>query len=158
MLLPLEGYLRRMAGAILGDPHEAQDALQEALLSALVARDQLRDTRFFKPWLKKIVAHQCGRHLKKRAQIVPIGRSDSYIFDKSVCPGEDLLIWEVVAGLPQHLGQIVTLRYAGDLKQTEIADLLEIPVGTVKSRLHTALTRLRELMDDAKGGTNHEMS
>ena len=59
-LSPLEAYLFKMALAITGNSHDAQDALQEAVLSAYVARDQLRDKQYFKAWIKTIVAHQCG--------------------------------------------------------------------------------------------------
>jgi DNA-directed RNA polymerase specialized sigma24 family protein len=57
LLKPIESYLLRMALAITCDRHDAQDALQEAVLSTFVARDNLRDRQQFKAWIKKIVAH-----------------------------------------------------------------------------------------------------
>ncbi len=158
LLTPLESYLSRMALAITGDRNEAQDALQESLLAAFTARDQLRETAFFKPWLKKIVAHQCIKQIKKRGRVIPIGRSDEYLFDRedSRYKTDDSLLWEVVKSLPEPLARIITLKYMADLTHREIANILQIPEGTVKSRLHKALSDLRVMLSE-KGGNTNEM-
>lgn len=157
-LQPLESYLYRMAVAILGKD-DAQDALQEAILSAFVAREQLRDPERFKPWIKKIVAHQCSRELRKRGTVLPMGRGEEYVFDRDKgSRPDDHLIWQVVNQLPEIYSQVVVLRYLADLSQKEIAESLGIPEGTVKSRLYKGIGKLREMLDIKEGGTVNEMS
>ncbi|MDW7650657.1 MAG: sigma-70 family RNA polymerase sigma factor [Bacillota bacterium] len=148
LLQPLEAYLARMAHAIVGDREEAKDALQDALLSAFVTRNQLRDTAYFKPWIKKIVAHQCGRQLKKKGRVIPMGSAAEMTPDSSAGNQHDGLIWDVVQTLPEHQSRVITLRYMADLKQTEIAAVLNIPEGTVKSRIHKALVSLRKILGE----------
>ncbi len=158
-LRPLEAYLYRMALAIVGKD-DAQDVLQEALLSAFVARKQLRDPQYFRPWIKKIVARQCGKQLRNRGTVFPMGRGEEYVFDstdKGKRP-EDHLIWQVVNQLPEIYSQVVILRYLGDMSQKEIAEALGIPEGTVKSRLHKGIGKLREMLEAEKGGLANEMS
>ena len=155
LLRPLESYLKRMAQAITRNHIDAQDALQEGVLAAFVARDQLRDVGLFKPWIKKIVAHQCGRQIRKRGRVIPMGLPEEYFYHKSTTLGnEDWLIWEMVARLPEHYAQVLILKYAADMKQTEVAEALGIPVGTVKSRLHHALSKLRNVMKERDGELN----
>ena len=145
-----------MALAITGNVQDAQDALQDAVVSAFLARDQLRDHRYFKPWIKTIVAHQCGRVIRQRRKIVPMGRPEEFLAQRCHYGFEDDLIWELVERLPQNYAQVLTLRYAADLKQAEIAQVLGIPVGTVKSRLHNAMAKMRELME--RGCEGNEVS
>ena len=159
LLKPLETYLTKMAVAIMGNRDEGQDALQEGLLSAFVARNQLRDKKLFKPWIKRIVAHQCSNQLKKRKRVIPMGRGEEFTFER-----EDLnnktdknLIWDVVQQLPYQQAQVLTLRYMVDLSQKEMAKFLEVPEGTVKSRLHRALGALREILNEERGGKANEM-
>lgn len=152
LLRPLETYLLRMALAITGNAPDAQDALQEAVLSAYVARNQLRDKMYFKAWMKTIVAHQCGGVIRKRSRVVPMGRGEEFHYGN--CSSQYGLIWNLVEDLPSHYSQIVVLRYAADLKQSEIADILGVPIGTVKSRLHYALRRLRAQMEEKDGGSS----
>lgn len=156
LLRPIESYLMRMALAITCDGQDAQDALQEAVLSAFVARDCLRDRQQFNAWIKKIVAHKCSDLLRRRGRVVPMGRVADFLSDGKEHCYNDLLIWDVVNDLPSHYAQIITLRYAADLKQVEIADILGLPVGTVKSRLHNALKKLRQLLE--VGGEEDEVS
>ncbi len=152
LLSPLEAYLFRMALAITGNSHDAQDALQEAVLSAYVSRDQLRDKQYFKAWIKTIVAHQCGSAIRGRGRVVPMGRGEE--FSQNSARADQGLIWNLVEELPQSHAQIIILRYAADLKQAEIAETLDVPVGTVKSRLHYALKRLRAQIEGKEGGKN----
>lgn len=150
-LRPLESYLKRMAVAITRNPADAQDALQEGVLAAFVAREKLRDPSLFKPWIKKIIAHQCGRQIRKRGQVIPMGLPGDYTLNCSEGGSDAWLIWDQVARLPELYAQIIIMRYAADLKQAEIAQALDIPVGTVKSRLHNALGKLRMIFQERDG-------
>lgn len=141
-----QGYLERVAQALLGNRADAEDALQEAALSGFMHFDQLRGGEAaFRAWMRRILVHECGRMLRARQRVVPMASAAEAA--AAAAPGPDAeagLVWELVADLADHLRPVVVMRYLLDLPQQEIADLLAIPIGTVKSRLGKALAQLRQ--------------
>lgn len=142
-----QGYLERVAMAMLGNRADAEDTLQEAALAGYRSFSQLRGGEFaFGAWMRRILIHQCRLILDRRQRTFPVEDLAHYIPD--TVPGPDpeaSAVWELVAGLADHLRAVVVLRYMLDMSQQEVADELGIPVGTVKSRLGKALTLLREM-------------
>lgn len=57
-------------------------------------------------------------------------------------------VWHIINQLPQEYQGIIKLRFAGQLSYAEMAQVLEVPIGTVRSRLHRALKKIRERLDD----------
>ncbi|HYF91620.1 MAG TPA: sigma-70 family RNA polymerase sigma factor [Symbiobacteriaceae bacterium] len=146
-----QGYLERIAFAMLGNRPDAEDALQEAALAGYAAFHQLRGgERAFGAWMRRILIHKCRRILESRRRTFPVDDLQAYIPD--TVPGPDAeatALWEMVARLSDHLRPVIVLRYMLDMPQQEIAEALGIPVGTVKSRLGKALELLRQ-MDTAE--------
>jgi RNA polymerase sigma-70 factor (ECF subfamily) len=157
----LYGYLRRY----LGDADLAEDVFQNTFLQLYTKRDQYEVGRPVRPWLYTIATHQAidalrrnGRHqavsLDQQRQELPEGEVHSLIeLLESQSPGPLELVEgeerrqrvrEGVDRLPDFLRQVVVLAYYQGLKYREIAEILDIPVGTVKSRLHSALLKLQE--------------
>ncbi len=157
----LYGYLRRY----LGDDHLADDVFQNTFLQVYVKGDQYELGRPVKPWLYTIATNQAVDALRRN------GRHPAVSLDQTVREtgdGEIRSLIEVlesnasgpleqvqgderrnlvragVEQLPDFLRQVVILAYYQGLKYRDIADVLDIPVGTVKSRLHAALKRLNE--------------
>ena len=140
----------RLAGLILADGHEAEDAVQEALASAWRRFDELRDLDRFAAWFDRIVVNGCRDRLRRRSTIRfvplasdvdPAGRDPFQAFldrDALLAHLRDLSADERI---------VVVLRYWADLQLEAIAERLAIPLGTVKSRLHRALGRLRADLD-----------
>lgn len=123
---------------------DAEDALQETLVTAFVARDQLQDTLSFLPWVRRILVRQSNR-LYRRAHI-PM---DPVILQGIVAAQEDqtdIDFGELALELPDDLRKVVVLRYLADMSQEEVANLLGVRIGTVKSRLNRALNILRRKM------------
>ncbi len=157
----LYGYLRRY----LGDSDLADDVFQNTFLQLYLKSSQYETGRPVRPWLYTIATHQAidalrrnGRHqalsLDQNRKEMPDGEIQSLLeLLEARGPGPlDLVQGEerrerVRAGvdkLPDFLKQVVVLAYYQGLKYKDIADILQIPVGTVKSRLHTALIKLQE--------------
>lgn len=157
----LYGYLRRY----LGDGNLADDVFQNTFLQLYVKSGQYEQGRPVRPWLYTIATHQAidalrrnGRHqavsLDQTREELPDGNFRSLIEmleARGPCPVEQVegeerreRIRASVERLPDFLRQVVLLAYYQGLKYREIADILDIPVGTVKSRLHAALTKLQE--------------
>ena len=156
----LFSYLRRY----LGNAEMAEDAFQATFLQVHLKCKQFERGRSFRPWLYTIATNQAidAQRRSRRHRMVSLdraGQSESDDVGKLV----DLLVspeptptaqlssderrrWinRAVDNLPQPLRDVVQLVYFQDLKYREAAEALEIPVGTVKSRMHAAVAKLNE--------------
>lgn len=152
-----QGYLERIALAMLGNRADAEDALQEAALAGYQNFHQLRGGEHaFGAWMRRILIHQCRRILDRRQRTIPMDDLSGVIPESAPGPDPDsTAVWEMVARLGDHLRPVVVLRYLLDYTQQEIADELAIPLGTVKSRLGKALALLREMETSERTGQAH---
>lgn len=158
---PLLGFLYRMTG---GNRALAEDLVQEAFLRVLKAIGNYHATQPFKPWLYAIAVNLTRDHFKRAdtrrsnlvgdevlAEIV----SDAEALDAGLLAGEEAqAVAAAIADLPPHQREALLLRYYQDLSLTEIALALNVPVGTVKSRLHLGLKRLKAQLES--GQDEHE--
>lgn len=145
--------LYRHVRSITGDRDRALDALQNSLL--LIARrlGGLRDPRWFKAWAYRIATREAARTAKRESRFDD-RRAEAELADHSevALPEErfdaDMIraCTEQVANLPPACQIVVRLHYFEEMTFVEIAEALEIPVGTVKSRLAYGLARLRSFM------------
>jgi RNA polymerase sigma-70 factor, ECF subfamily len=161
-----EQELYRYLARYLGDPSLAQDVFQNTFLQVHLKRGLYEDGRPVRPWLYAIATHQAVDALRKAGRHPTVsldqrGTSgnesdagslvDLLVSDQAGpladLQGEERREWvrQSVAKLPATLRETLVLAYHQDLKYREIAEILEIPVGTVKSRLHAALTRLKQM-------------
>jgi RNA polymerase sigma-70 factor (ECF subfamily) len=141
-----------VATLILRDPDRAQDAVQEALVSAWKDVRALRDPDAWDAWLHRITVWACYRVAKKERRrkmvelkVVPDPDRTVASDSASALANRDL-IERQLNDLPIDHRSVVVLRFYLDLPLDEVADILDIPVGTVKSRLHRALASLRDSM------------
>lgn len=150
-----QGYLERIALAMLDSRPDAEDALQEAALAGYQHADQLRGgEQAFGAWMRRILIRKCRRILERRRRTLPVDDLAAYLPD--TVPGPDAeatAIWELVAQLSDHLRPVIVLRYMMDMSQMEVAEALGIPLGTVKSRLGKALELLRQLEQEQRRET-----
>jgi RNA polymerase sigma-70 factor (ECF subfamily) len=154
----LEGELSmayRLAGYLLADAAEAQDAVQEASVRAWKGWVDLRERDRFHAWFSQILVNVCRTRLRQRSRRRTLDVDD---FDlEGADPFRAALARDAVgrslSSLSQELRMVVILRYWGDLPLAEIADRLRIPIGTVKSRHHAALQALRRRIEPAEGGS-----
>ncbi|MBT5536468.1 sigma-70 family RNA polymerase sigma factor [Candidatus Poribacteria bacterium] len=139
----------------LGAFQLAEDAAQEAFLEAWKSLDGLQQPDAFVAWFRQIVSRSCARITRKR-QVLTVPAEDAWeVASGDPNPHEsaeagDLhrRVMEAIKSLPEHEQLVTALYYIDGYTQPEIADFLEVPTGTVKSRLHKARTRLqRGLMD-----------
>ena len=141
--------LVRTATNLLRDRHEAEDVAQEAFLKGFREIGKLREDRAFSGYLYKICVRLCMDRLRlKRAELTE--------FD-SVQPHEGanienrVVIAKLLAQLPYDLRTTLVLREMEQLSYEEVAEVMHVPIGTVRSRLHTARERFRKLWIEAVG-------
>lgn len=146
----------RLAAVILGDRVEAEDAVHDAAVAAWRAFDGLRDPDRFDAWFRRIVVNGCRDRLRARARhrIVDLGRElaegeHPAGGDPSEPTAARDALERAMAYLDPDHQVVVVLRFGADLTVPAIAATLAIPEGTVKSRLHHALGRLRAAMQEA---------
>jgi RNA polymerase sigma-70 factor (ECF subfamily) len=145
----------------LGARAAAEDVFQETFLQVHLSGDRFDPERRFKPWLFTIAANKAKDALRKsqRSSAVPIGaisEAQDMSFDEmlnalgsdNMVPYDELeknetaaQVNEVIAGLPENLRAILILAYFNKFSYKQMADVLSIPIGTVKSRLHTAVAK-----------------
>ena len=140
----------RTAWVLTGSHTLAEDAVQEAWLEAWQNLHRYDSTRPFRPWLLAIVAHHSHRFTRNLHH-----HADVFLIDETLLPARDDVaehylhqevdaeIRQAIATLSSDQREVIDLRFFAELELTEIADVLNIPVGTVKSRLHRALQLLR---------------
>ena len=162
----LYGYLRRY----LGDASLAEDVFQNTFLQLYTKIKQYESGRPVRPWLYTIATHQAIDALRRngRHQAVSLDQQRMDAGDGEVQSLMETLehlgpgpldraeeeerrerVRASVEGLPDFLRQVLILAYYQGLKYREIADIVGIPVGTVKSRLHAALVKLQEAWSGA---------
>lgn len=142
----------RLAGYLLHDAAEAEDATQEAVTKAWESRGKLRDDDRFAAWFGRIVANVCQDRLRRRRGVRVVEINDEIAGDvHSRDDFRDALardeVGRLVRTLPPDQQLVVALRFWRDLPLEEIAERLDLPLGTVKSRLHYAMRALRKELD-----------
>lgn len=131
--------LFRIAYTLLHDEQDCADALQEALLRAWRNLPRLREERYFDTWLVRILINECKRLCaQRRRQIVPLSAP--------LAP-EDVGLHDALRALDARYRLPVVLHYLEGYSLEEIAWLLRIPMGTVKSRMHAGRARLKDMLE-----------
>jgi RNA polymerase sigma-70 factor (ECF subfamily) len=152
----------RLAGLLLGDEHEAQDATQDALIRAWQSIGSLRDPAGFQAWFDRILVNICRDRLRRHRRIafVPIepeaaarGRLDTPDATdpfRAVLDRDHAVRAMAVVSPDERI--VLILHYWADLTLDVVAERLGWPVGTVKTRLHHGLNEIRRALESTPGG------
>jgi len=132
----------RVAFSYMRNVHDANDAVQEVTYICLKQAHQVQSPVFFKTWLVRIVINTCLSMKKKQNRIIV---SDN-IMERSSEMSQLFEINDAIMQLPVEQQELIHLKYFQDLKNSEIATLKNIPEGTVKSRLHKTIKKLKYLL------------
>jgi len=138
----LLGYLTRLTGRA----ETAEDLLQETFVQAMRRPDRLGNAASPRAWLFAIARHLGLNAMRRPRLTVPLPEGMVAV----PCHEEDPRLEQVrraIVDLPEPQREALSLRLAQRLSYEEIADVLEIPVGTVRSRLHNAIKNLRERLN-----------
>lgn len=151
-----EGLAFRAAYLITHDTDEAADAAQDAFVRAYRALASFKVDQPFRPWLLRIVTNQALNRVKsgqRRIHMAERFAQDMLTNQNAPLPehaaadreqNERLL--QAVRRLDANAQTLIALRFFLELPESEVAQTLNVPLGTVKSRLHRALARLREII------------
>lgn len=136
--------LYRLTCGMLPEPQDRMDAVQEAVLRAWAKRDGLRNEAHFETWLTRILINECHNIQRARRRVValegapePAGRE-----------GVDVPLRDAVLALDEKLRLPVILYYMDGYGVAEVARILRVPEGTVKSRLRRARGELKDMLSE----------
>ncbi len=153
-----------VAKNLVGSKEDARDLCQEAFMKTWRARETFRDGDPFLPWFHRILRNTCFSFLRKHGRIkkssLSAGQTDNgdatdwELVDQGPGPSSDVehnetkaLFWEAMQRLTARDREILVLRQFQDLSYREISHALDVPEGTVMSRLYHARRRLREFLE-----------
>lgn len=154
-------FVYNLALRAVNDAHEAEDIAQEAFVRAWRALPNFRRQSQFRTWLYRIVTNLCYNRLPRlRRELSTLGekaldvpddpaRDPSMRFEASELRA---FLHQQIDALPESYRMLIVLRYQQDLSYEEIADVLSLPLGTVKTGLFRARARLREAVEGYEKG------
>jgi RNA polymerase sigma-70 factor (ECF subfamily) len=148
----------------LGNRASAEDVFQETFLQVHQSAEQFDPQRRFRPWLFTIAANKARDLIRSQARrptnplsatISPSDEESGEFIDlmqsAAELPGEPMekrelqqLVHNTVTGMPEHLREILLLSYFHQFPYKQISEILDIPLGTVKSRLHAAVAHFAD--------------
>jgi len=141
------------AYSILGDFHLAEDAAQDAFIEAYFCLGRLKEPKAFPAWFRRIVSRQCSRLTRgKQYPTVPLEATTEMAnpgpspLDLAAQRETQEMVLSAVNTLPEHERIATTLAYINGYSLAEVGDFLEVSVDTVKNRLRSARSKLRERM------------
>lgn len=148
-----EAYLHAVAVRLSGDRELAKDLVQETLARALLHFNQFQPGTNIRAWLTTILSRLFLDQLKHEKVITKAGQQLVTLevvvrdIDMTIPGVSDAALWEAVEALESDLRTIVELRYVQQLSYKEIADRLQLRVGTVGTRLMRAHEQLKQLLE-----------
>ncbi len=139
-----KGQVFRQAYAVMGDWMEAEDIVQETFIKVYSSLSKLESEFAFSSWLSRIVSRLCYDHLNKKKNIIAVDNLDDRIIDDAMeRKHHQINVHEAMKKLTYDHREAIVLRDLQGFSYIEIAAMLSIPVGTVKSRINTARNLLK---------------
>lgn len=139
--------LYRTAYAFLKNEQDVLDAIQEVTVRAYQQIHTVREPRYLQTWLVRIMINVCQDQLKRRERNIPVAAILDAPIEESI---DAFAIDEALQQLTATERELIHIKYFLGLKNKEIAQLLEIPEGTVKSRIHHTLKKLKPLLAEER--------
>lgn len=144
--------LYRIAKSILREDEDCNDAVQEAILKAFENLHTLRNDQYAKTWLIRILIHECYRLASRRQREQAAVEKWKNQIPQKETEKDYSSLYEALMKLEQEFRIVLELYYMEGFSVKEIAGLLEIPEGTVKSRLGRGREKLRKCLSQEREG------
>jgi RNA polymerase sigma-70 factor (ECF subfamily) len=153
----------RLAWLMLGDADEAEDVAQETFINAYKSRHRYNPSLPLRPWLMRICANVARNRRRSMSRYIAALRrallhepEPINIAEHGMQNIDAQALWQAVRRLRHDDQVVIYLRYFLDMPEGEMAGTLNVAQGTVKSRLHRALARLREVVQRDYPGLQQE--
>ncbi len=137
-----------IALSILKNPEDAEDIVQQALLTAYEKLYTLKDDDKFRSWMMRIVVNEAKMYIRKNSSIVYMEDMETVVEHVKDDRSSEKDVWDLVLSLKKELSTVVILYYAQGYRVNEISKIMRIPSGTVKSRLSKARALLKKRLEE----------
>lgn len=144
-VLSCEEMLYRISKSICFYDNDCEDAVQEAVLKAYKKLDTLRNEEYFRTWLTRILINECYKINKSRSREVSFFE---YSLSEEGRNEEFTNVFETIMSLSEKIRIVVQLYYVEGYSVEEVASILRIPSGTVKSRLSQGRQKLKKILEE----------
>ena len=142
----------RIARAILENDEDTADAIQDAILSSWLHIHQLRDEKYFRTWLIRILIHKCYDIIKKAHSTSALQEYQEFTYMEN---GYEKVEWKIfLESMPEIYRTPLLLYYMEGFKVREIAQILDLNENTVKTRISAGRKKLKTSLKE-EGGTLH---
>ncbi|MBM7584626.1 RNA polymerase sigma-70 factor (ECF subfamily) [Bacillus pakistanensis] len=135
--------LFRMAYLYVKNEDDVLDIVQDTIYKAFISIKQLKDPHYFSTWISRILINTALDFIKKNNRTIPYSDVDGFRSDQNLRMEDKLDLIEAIDRLEVHYKTVIIFRYYKDLSIKQIAEILQCPEGTVKTRLHRAINQLK---------------
>ena len=139
-IVAIQERLYRVSASLLRQEADREDAVQSCIEKAWRKRSLLRDEGRFDAWVTRILINECYAILRRQQRFIPVEQ----IPDVPAPPDADADLCRFFASLPDKLRLPMMLHYVEGLDISEIANILHLPLGTVKTRLYRGRERMKQ--------------
>jgi len=136
-------WVAALATRFVGDPDDALDVMQEVFAYLFERFPGFELTSTMRAYLYPVVRHQSISLVRKRRKVVEIDRGSRPPAELTFWPDDPGDLSRLLDGIDEETAELLLMRFALGMKLREIGEALGVPTGTVKSRLHNAITELR---------------
>ncbi len=136
----------RVSMSMIKNEHDALDCVQNAILKAFENRHKLRKEEYFRSWLVRILINECKQTLKTKSRTELLSDMQLPEISSRDNPYLSVEIAQALDSLPQKVRLVVIMFYVEDYSIKEIKRVINIPEGTVKSRLNKGRALLKEML------------
>ncbi|MDZ4992664.1 sigma-70 family RNA polymerase sigma factor [Clostridium perfringens] len=137
-------FFYRVSKRILQNEYDVEDAVQNMIIKAYENIENLKNEEYFKTWITRILINECNKILNKRNKIIPV--SEIFAGETSDEKIGEIDLKEAIKTLNLEFRVVIELFYFEDLSINDISKILNIPKGTVKSRLSRGKEKLFKII------------
>ncbi len=147
-VVAMQSTLYRVSASLLRQPCDREDAVQSAIELAWRKRASLRDESRLSPWLTRILINECYAILRQQKRVMPV----ETVPEQPAPPGADVDLHRFFTSLPDKLRLPMLLYYVEGYSVSQVASILRLPEGTIKSRLSRGREKMRQerLLEEAE--------
>lgn len=148
LIIMHQEYLYKLAYMYTKNEQDALDAVQECAMRAMISMDKLREPEYFKTWITRILINSIYRDGKKYRNDILLEDYTAVAPEQEISLEEKVDLYDAIDLLPPTYKTVVILQYFQGMKIKDIAEVMAIPVGSVKAYLYRAREMLRRQLED----------
>ncbi len=156
LIIMHQEYLYKLAYMYTKNEQDALDAVQECAMRAMISMDKLREPQYFKTWITRILINSIYRAQQKYRNSSPFEDYNEAAPEQTLSIEEKTDLYDALDLLPPMYKTVVILQYFHGMKIKDIAEVMNIPQGSVKAYLHRAKELLRRQLDGEEDAVSAE--